>query len=209
MTRKMKLVVAGAGAAAVVAGITRGICRKRFQTMPYCYGIRIKKTVTVNRSPEDLYCYWRRIENLQQLFPHVLAVKLIDNTRSSWTLRGPAGGELKWAAEITIDRENEMIGWRSVGRADLDNAGYIRFERTDGNAGTVVTVALQYNPPAGKLGAALAALMGERPEAELDQALQKFKELMEAGEVMRTRDKHRRTEDVDLASEESFPASDP
>src|SRR4029079_5835946 len=110
MTRKMKLVVAGAGAAAVVAGITRGIFRKRFQTMPYGYGIRIKKTVTVNRSPEDLYCYWRRIENLQQLVAHARAAKMTDNDRSSWTRPGPAGGELKWAAEITIDRENEMIG---------------------------------------------------------------------------------------------------
>jgi uncharacterized membrane protein len=208
MTRNMKLVVAGAGAAAVAAGLSRGIFRKRLRTMPYGYGIRLKKRITVNSPPEDLYRYWRRIENLQQLFPNVLGVKKIDNTRSYWTLRGPAGSELKWVAEITIDRENEMIGWRSVGRMDLDNAGYIRFERADGNPGTVVTVALQYNPPAGRLGAAVATLMGEKPELELDQALQNFKELMEAGEITRSRDKRRRTEDVDLASEESFPASD-
>ena len=206
----MKLVVAGAGAAAIAAGLTRGIFRRRFRTLPYGYGIRMKKSVTVNSSPEDLYSYWRRIENLQPLFPkNVLAVKMVDNTRSYWTLRGPGGGELKWTAEITIDRENEMIGWRSVGRADLDNAGYIRFDRADGDAGTVVTVALQYNPPAGKLGAAYATLMGEKPEVELEQALRKFKELMEAGEIRRRDVKQRRNEDVDLASEESFPASDP
>jgi uncharacterized membrane protein len=177
MTRNMKLIVAGAGAAVLAAGVTREVFRKRLRTLPYGYGIRMKKAVTVNRSPEDLYRYWRRIENLQQVFSHILTVRTIDNTRSSWTLRGPGGTELKWVAEITIDRENEMIGWRSVGRADLDNAGYIRFDR-DGARGTVVTVALQYNPPAGKLGAAVATLMGERPEAEVDEALRKFKQLM-------------------------------
>src|SRR5262245_56377789 len=142
MTRNMKLVVAGAGAAAAVAaGLSRGIFRKRFRTMPYGYGIRLKKSITVNAPPEDLYRYWRRIENLRELFPNVLGIKKIDNTRSYWTLRGPANSELKWVAEITIDRENEMVGWRSVGRADLDNAGYIRFERADGT-GTVVHVEL-------------------------------------------------------------------
>jgi uncharacterized membrane protein len=161
----MKLVVAGAGAAAIAAGLTRGLFGKRFRTMPYGYGIRMKKSVTVNSSPEHLYSYWRRIENLQPLFPNVLAVKIVDNTRSYWTLRGPGGGELKWTAEISIDRENEMIGWRSVGRA-VSQRGIHRFT-TRPQYGTVA-VALQYNPPAGKLGA-VATLM-VRNQVELDQA---------------------------------------
>ncbi len=207
MTRNAKFIVAGAGAAAFAAGIACGAFRKRFQTLPYGYGIRMKKRVTVNSSPANLYPYWRRIENLQQLFPDVLAIKSIDNTRSMWKLRGPGGTELKWIAEITIDRENEMIGWRSVGRADLDNAGYIRFDRASGDA-SIVTIALQYNPPGGKLGAVAAALLGERPEGQVDEALRRFKQLMEAGESTRIEDKHRHVDDVDLASEESFPASD-
>src|SRR4051812_6745041 len=127
MTRNMKLIVAGTGTAALAVGVAREIFRKRLRTMPYGYGIRIKKSVTVNRSPEDLFCYWRRLENLQQLFPSVVSVKTIDDTRSLWTLKGLGGVELNWTAEITVDREGEMIGWRSIGRSDLDNAGYIRF----------------------------------------------------------------------------------
>jgi uncharacterized membrane protein len=207
MTRNMKLLVAGAGTAALAVGLMRELLKKPVRTLPYGYGTRIKKSVSVNSSPEDLYSYWRRIENLQQLFPNILAINKIDNTRSRWTLAGPGGIELKWNAEITIDRENEMIGWRSVGRADLDNAGYIRFDH-DGAGETTVTVALQYNPPAGKLGAAVATLMGERPEAEVDVALGKLKKLIETGEATRTVDKHRHVDDVELASEESFPASD-
>src|ERR1051326_3497205 len=94
MTRNGKFIVAGAGAVAFAAGIALGGSRKRFQTLPYGYGIRMKKRVTVNSSPENLYPYWRRIENLQQLFPDVLAIKSIDNTRSMWKLRGPGGTEL-------------------------------------------------------------------------------------------------------------------
>lgn len=208
MNQNMKLVIAGAGTAAIAVGLTRGLFGKRIHTLPYGYGIRIKKSVTVNRPPEDLYCYWRRIENLRQLFPNVVSVKLIDNTRSVWTLRGPGGVELKWTAEITIDRDNEMIGWRSVGRADLDNAGYIRFDRATGGRGTVVTVALQYNPPAGKLGAAVATLLGEKPASQVEEALRKFKQLMEAGEIAKAGRKPQ-SEDVEIASEDSFPASDP
>jgi uncharacterized membrane protein len=208
MTRNMKI-FAGAGTAVLAAGLMREAFSRRVHTLPYGYGIRIKKSVTVNRSPENLYAYWRRIENLQQLFPNVVSVRLIDNTRSVWVLSGPGGVELKWTAEITIDRENEMIGWRSVGRADLDNAGYIRFDRATGGRGTTVTVALQYNPPAGKLGAAVATLLGEKPASQVEEALRKFKQLMEAGEIARTRQKPHYDEEVEVASEESFPASDP
>jgi uncharacterized membrane protein len=168
----------------------------------------MKKSVLVNRSSEDLYRYWRRVENLQRLFPNVVSVQALDHTRSRWALRGLGGTDLKWIAEITIDRENEMIGWRSVGRADLDNAGYIRFDRAEGGR-TLVTVALQYNPPAGKLGAAVATLMGERPEVELKEALRKFKHLMEGGGVTQSEDQHSKADEVELASEASFPASDP
>jgi len=208
MTRNMKLIIAGAGTAAVALGLVRGLAGKRVRTLPYGYGIRIRKSVTVNRPAEDLYCHWRKIENLRQLFPNVVDVKVIDNTRSVWTLRGPGGIQLMWTAEITIDRENEMIGWRSVGRADLDNAGYIRFDRATGGRGTIVTVALQYNPPAGKLGAVVATLLGEKPATQIEEALRKFKQLMEAGEIARTSEQPRLA-DVEMASEESFPASDP
>jgi uncharacterized membrane protein len=207
MTRNIKLLLAGTGTAAIAFGLMRSVTVRRFRTLPYGYGTRIKKSVTVNRSAADLYSYWRKIENLKKLFPNVSSVKTIDNTRSAWTFRGPRGVELKWTAEITIDRATEMIGWRSVGRADLDNAGYIRFDRAPGERGTVVTVALQYNPPAGKLGTAVATLFGENPAFQVEDALRKFKQLMEAGEIATARETTP-SQAVDIASEESFPASD-
>src|SRR2546426_7976517 len=139
--------MAGVGAGAAIYAIKRILGRTRFHTMPYGYGIKLKRAITVDGSAENLYRYWRRLENVSALTDGLLSVKLIDPTRSQWTLRAPGGMELRWTAEITVDRENEMIGWRSVGRGDIDNAGYIRFERgVAGGQGTVVRVALQYNP---------------------------------------------------------------
>jgi uncharacterized membrane protein len=207
MRQNTKIILAGASAAVLVYGLRRSLRGKRFQTLPYGYGIKLKRFVTVNRSPAELYRCWRGLENIPRFFDNIIAVNFIDDKRSRWTLRVPGGITLEWNAEITVDRENEMIGWRSVGRADLDNAGYVRFEPGPGGGETVVTIALQYNPPAGKFGAALATLFGEKPETLIEEALQKFKRLMEAGEIGAAQEAHF-VEPVQTASEDSFPASD-
>ena len=211
MNRKTQLLVATAGAAAGIYAATR-VFGKHVHTLPYGYGIKLKKAVTVGRPAEDLYSYWRDLKNLPRLFQNVLSVDVIDRTLSHWTLKVPGGMKLAWDAEIMIDRENEMIGWRSLDGADIDNAGYVRFERATGGRGTVVRVALQYNPPAGKLGAALSTLFGERPASQVQEALRKFKQIMETGEVPIAVDERRLShseEPVEAASEDSFPASDP
>src|SRR5256885_5176544 len=115
---------------------------------------------------------------------------------------------LSWDAEITVDRENEMIGWASLPGSTIETKGYVRFERATGGRGTVVRVALQYNPPAGKLGAALATVLGEKPENQIEEALRKFKQVIETGEIATTEETKPKTkEPVEAASEESFPAS--
>jgi uncharacterized membrane protein len=210
MNRTMKVVMAGAGAAAGIYAVSRAL-QKKIYTLPYGYGIKVKKAVTVNSPAGQLYHYWRDLKNLPQLFDNVLSVTPFDHTHSHWTLRVPGGMTLEWDAEITVDRENDMIGWRSMDGADLDNAGYVRFERATGGRGTVVRVALQYNPPAGKLGAALATVLGEKPASQVEGALRKFKQLMEAGEIPMAADERKlphSEEPVEAASEDSFPASD-
>src|SRR2546425_6137716 len=98
-----------------------------------------------------------------------------------------------------------MIGWRSLEGADLDNEGYVRFERATGGRGTVVRVALQYNPPAGKLWAALSSVLGEKPASQVEEALRKFKQLMEAGEIATAKEEKKlphSEETVEAASED-------
>jgi len=211
MKRNTQVILLGAGAVAGIYGLRRLLGGKHINTLPYGYGIKIKKAVTVNASAVRLYGFWRRLENLGILFDNGVSVKVINDRRSHWSLRAPGGVTLEWDAEITTDRQNEMIGWRSLPGADLDNAGYVRFEPASGGRGAVVRVALQYNPPAGKLGAALSTALGEKPSTLIQEALRKFKQLMEAGEIATAREEKKiphSTEPVETASEDSFPASD-
>jgi uncharacterized membrane protein len=211
MKRRNQVLIAGAGAAAGFL-TAKALSRKRINTLPYGYGIKMKKAVTVDCPPAQLYVFWRNLVNVSKLFESVLSIHALDDTRSHWMFRMPGGITLEWDGEITVDRKNEMIGWRSLDGADVDNAGYVRFERATGGRGTVVRVALQYNPPAGKIGAALATVLGERPEGVIEEALRKFKQLMEAGEIPTAADEKKlphSMEPVETASEDSFPASDP
>jgi len=210
MTRKTQVLIAGAGVAVGIYAARKAL-GKTINTLPYGYGIKLKKAVTVNSPPERLYRYWRDLKNLPGLSDNLLSVDMIDKTRSHWTLRVPGGLSLQWDAEITVDRENEMVGWRSLDGADLDNAGYVRFEKATGGRGTVVRVALQYNPPAGKVGSALSTLFGEKPSSLIEEALRKFKQMMETGEIPVAMDERKlphSEEPVEAASEDSFPASD-
>jgi uncharacterized membrane protein len=210
MTRKTQVLIAGAGVAFGIYAARKAF-GKTINTLPYGYGIKLKKAVTVNSPRERLYRYWRELKNLPGLSDNLLSVDMIDETRSHWMLRVPGGLNLEWDAEITVDRENEMIGWRSLDGADLDNAGYVRFEKATGGRGTVVRVALQYNPPAGKVGSALSTMLGEKPSSLIEEALRKFKQTMETGEIPVAMDERRVShseEPVEAASEDSFPASD-
>src|SRR5437899_8899454 len=100
MNRKVQLLIAGAGAAAGVYGLTRLLGGKHINTLPYGYGIKVKRSVTVNASADQLYAFWRRLENLPVLFDNVISVRSLDDSHSRWTLRVPGGMTLEWDAEI-------------------------------------------------------------------------------------------------------------
>jgi uncharacterized membrane protein len=43
---------------------------------------------------------------------------------------------------------------------------------------------LEYRPPAGKIGVGVAKLLGQEPEQVLEEDLRRFKQLVEAGEIV-------------------------
>jgi uncharacterized membrane protein len=211
---KQKAVIASAalGMAAGFMGVRA--LRGHKKTLPYGEGIKIKRTIAVNRPAAELYRHWRNLEMLPGLIAPLKRVDTIDSSHSHWEVSGPGRMRFKWNAEIIADRDNEMIGWRSLAGSDVDLAGSVRFEPQPVGNGTIVTVALQYNPPAGRLGAALARFFGERPEEMIDEALCRFKQRMEGAdvgprEVPKAPTDTTPTEDVDKTSKDSFPASDP
>ena len=148
--------------------------------------IIVEKSVTVNRAPEELYSFWRNFENLPRFMDHLQSVRVLDDRRSHWVAKAPAGTSVEWDAEIVDERSNEQISWRSTGRADVDNAGTVQFRFAPGGRGTEVKVRLEYNPPAGLLGVGIAKLFGEEPAQQIEGDLRRFKQLMEEGEIPTT-----------------------
>lgn len=145
--------------------------------------VRVDEAMTINAPVEEIYNFWRNFENLPQFMRHLESVTKLDEMRSHWKAKAPLGMTVEWDAEIISEIPNELISWRSVEDADVANAGSVRFLPSTGGRGTVVKVELRYEPPAGKLGAALAWLTGEEPSVQVREDLRRFKQLMETGEI--------------------------
>ena len=145
-------------------------------------GVKIEKAIYINQPAGELYRHWRNLENLPRFMRHIKSITT-EGGRSHWTARGPLGMSVEWDAEIINDQPNKLIAWRSLANADVDSAGSVHFQPSPGGRGTRVTVVLKYDPPAGKLGATLAQFLGQDPEAQIDEDLRRFKQLMETGEL--------------------------
>ena len=144
-------------------------------------GIRVERSITVNRPREEVYHFWRQLENLPRFMDHLESVTVLDEDRSHWVAKAPAGTKVEWDASIQDEIENELIDWQSLPGSDVDNAGSVHF--TPAGEGTEVRVVLSYDPPAGKVGAAVAKLLGEEPEQQVEEDLRRFKQVMEAVET--------------------------
>jgi uncharacterized membrane protein len=147
-------------------------------------GVQVRQSLTITRAPEEVYGFWRDFRNLPQFMSHLEAVQVLDERRSRWTARAPAGRTVEWEAEIVEDRPGELIAWRSLPGADVANSGVVRFARAPGDRGTEIVVELQYDPPAGALGAAVAKLFGEEPNEQVKSDLRRIKLVLETGEVV-------------------------
>ncbi|PWT87648.1 MAG: cyclase [Acidobacteria bacterium] len=149
-------------------------------------GIRIEKTVTIGKSPEELYQFWHHLENLPRFMSHIESVSTFDLDRSHWVVKAPAGTRAEWDAVIHNDIQNELIAWRTVDDSEVQHAGSVEFKRLPENRGTEVRVVFSYEPPGGRLGSILAQVLGEEPGLQVDEDLRRFKQLMEAGEIPST-----------------------
>jgi uncharacterized membrane protein len=187
-------------------------------SVPYELGIRVDRAITIERPRSEVYQFWRSLTNLPRFMKNVESVTMLDDNRSHWVAKAPAGRTVEWDAVVHNECEGELIAWRSLPGSDVDHAGSVWFKDAPGGRGTEVCVELQYNPPAGTLGAIVASLFGKEPGQEIQEDLHRLKELLEVGEVLtvegqpsgraKVRETVRRDGDVQRASEESFPASD-
>jgi uncharacterized membrane protein len=144
-------------------------------------GIHVTESVTINKPVGEVYRFWRDLENLPRFMDHLESVAVRDAGVSHWVAKGPAGVKAEWDARIINEVENKVIGWQSLEGSTISTAGSVNFEESP--RGTIVRVHFQYNPPAGKLGAAVARLFGEEPNQTVREDLRRLKRLLETGEV--------------------------
>ena len=145
-------------------------------------GIKIEQAVVIERPREELFQFWRDFENLPRFMDNLESVTILGPRRSHWVAKGPAGARVEWDAEIEQEIESELISWRSLPGADVDQVGSVHFSPVH-NGGTEVRVVMRYAPPAGKLGGGVAHILGEDPEQQVADDLRRFKQVMDARAV--------------------------
>jgi uncharacterized membrane protein len=148
--------------------------------------IRVARSIVIHRRPDEIYAFWRRMENLPRFMYHLQEVRATGPNTSHWVTTAPGGATVEWDSELTADQPNELLAWRSMPGAQVENAGTVRFEPRPGGRGTIVRVELEYRPPGGIAGAAFSMLFNESPQQQLHDDLHRLKQVLEAGEVVRS-----------------------
>lgn len=139
------------------------------------------RAVTINRPVGEVFAYFRDFANLPSFMDNVERIRVLDDARSAWEVKGPTGN-YEWIARITEEVPDRLIAWTSEPGADVTNSGRVEF-RDAGPRGTVVTATILYTPPGGIIGKAIAKLFQREPAIQARRDLRRFKQLMETGEI--------------------------
>ena len=145
----------------------------------------LRAAVTVQREPDDVYRFWRDLENLPSFMYHLKSVTAESAERSRWVANAPVGHQVQWEAQITDDQPGTRIAWESLPGSAVQNSGSVDFTPAPGG-GTEVRVTIGYHIPGGVLGKAAATLLGESPEQQVNDDLRRLKQLLETGQVLRS-----------------------
>ena len=134
----------------------------------------------IDRRPWDLYAFWKDFENLPRFMDHLQDVRKIDDRRSHWVAKAPAGTSVEWDAEIINDEPNALIAWRASAAPAWTTPAACGSSPGPKGMGRRCGSCWITFPPAGRVGAVIAKLFGEEPSRQVREDLRRFKELMEA-----------------------------
>ena len=150
-------------------------------------GVHVRESTTINASPEELYTFWRRLENLPEVMPYLESVEEVDFKLSRWTAKAFGGAvPITWMAETINEVPFETIGWKTLPGEALQHAGSVVFKRLPETGATDVRVHFQYSPPGGKAASWFAAFLGQDPAKMTRDGLQALKRRLESGTVRAT-----------------------
>jgi uncharacterized membrane protein len=189
-SRRWRSIAASSGAGLIGRGLTgfcpvkRAIGRGRTlddtrSALSGARGVNVDERITIARRPEEVFEFWRDLANLPRFLSHLERIDVIDGRRSHWVVQGPAGIHVEWDAELINEIRPDLLAWRSLPGADVASAGSVQF-RPLGPSETELRVRMQYAPPAGRAGAAVARWLGDSPESMLRTDLRRLKSILEA-----------------------------
>lgn len=142
--------------------------------------VNINTSVTVDRPPFEVYDFWRKLDNLPLFMSHLNSVEVVNNTESHWSLKLPLDvADVSWDAEIIEDIPGELIAWQSVPGSMIETSGMVRFVEVPEAGDTLVHVTINYQPPAGGIGAGVAQLINPLFKNMLVDDIQNFKRFMD------------------------------
>ena len=163
--------------------LARATANENLGTILKGKGIYIEKTIHIDAPVEQVFAYWRNLENFPQWMSHVREIRYVGGDRFHWVVDGPAGKPVEWESELLNVSENREMTWRAVEGSDVDHTGRVRFEPAE--TGSRVHVQLKYAPPGGVIGHVVAKAFGVDPKSEMDADLLRLKSMIETGRVPR------------------------
>ncbi len=187
--RRRGIVTAAALTAIGGADLYAALRTTRGDTARHAGGQRhraLRAAITVMRGPEDVYGFWRNLENLPQFMHHLQSVTTTGDGQSHWVANSPVGQPVQWDARVVEDLPGKRIAWQSLPDSGIENSGCVDFTPDRSGKGTEVRVTIAYQMPGGAVGKAVATLLGESPEQQVNDDLRRFKQIMETGQVLRS-----------------------
>ena len=154
--------------------------------VPAQAGLRVERTLSIERPARELFDHWRKFENLARLMPNIESVRDLGNGRTHWVASGPLGVKLEWDAVVHNEDPGRLIAWKSLPGGDIDTAGSVHFDEHPHGRACDLYLSLKYNPPLGVVGAELAWLMGDGIEQRIEENLRAFKQQMETARIERS-----------------------
>lgn len=146
--------------------------------------VNIRTTITIDRPVDEVYAFWRKLENLPKFMKHLESVNETNKITSEWTAKGPAGiGRLSWKAQILMDEKNKMLSWHSLPESTVDNAGKVLFK--DLGSSTELDVTISYHAPLGVAGETAAKWLNPLFEGMVKRDIESLKSYLENGEDQR------------------------
>ena len=186
--RDSRFFVATAAVAAVTAAdimlatVAQRLTSREHRGQGTASRLLIVRAVTVNRSVDEVYRFWRDFTNLPRIMRGIESIEITSPRQSHWRVRVPGGAIVEWDAEIVDDPENERIGWRAEGPT-VSHTGSVSFKSAPGARGTEIIARFEYAPRGGGLGSSVAWLFDGLFEDQVQEDLRRCKQFLETGEI--------------------------